>query len=143
MAEVFSTFTTLIRHFSCVDSLVLSEIVFSTKGFSTFIALIRSLSSVDPLVLDKCSFTTKGFPTLTALMRLFPAVDPLVLDKRIFATESFPAFTALVMHLSNMQDLPACSSLGCLPLGVGDLLLAMAQASLDVLLLHLTCKEIF
>ena len=53
LAKQFSTFTTLIRAFSCVNYPVLSETGIVSKGFPTFAALIRPLSSVDSLVLDK------------------------------------------------------------------------------------------
>ena len=139
MAEVFATFATLIRHFSSVNSFVLSKVVLAAKGFSTFTALIRPFSCVDSLVLDKCGFAAERFPTFTALVRLFSSMDSLVLDKCIFATESFPTFTALVMHLSNVIGLPALSA-PCFPLAVGGLLLVTPQTSLEVLLLLLTCK---
>ncbi|VCW67859.1 unnamed protein product, partial [Gulo gulo] len=56
MAKVFSTFTTLIRHFSSVDSFVLSKGGFAAEGFPTFTALVRPFSSMDSLVLDECVF---------------------------------------------------------------------------------------
>lgn len=135
MTEVLPTLATLVRHFSSMDSLVLSEVVFSTEGFSTFTAFVRPLSSMDPLVLHKCGFAAEGFPTLTALVRLFSTMNSLVLDKCVLAAKSFPTLTALVVHLSRIKGLPAPSAPGCLPLSMSGLLLVSTQTSLGFLLL--------
>lgn len=105
MAKVFSTFTTLVRHFSSVDSFVLSKVVFATKGFPTFFALVRPFSSMDSMVLDEC----------------------------VFAVEGLPTFAAPVMCMSTVRGPPALGA-PCL-LAVASLLLVTAQTGLEVLLL--------
>lgn len=137
MAKVFSTFTTLIRHFSSVNSFVLCEVVFAAKGLPTLTALVRPLPSVDSLVLHECGFAAEGLPTLAALVRPLPRVDFLVLNKCVFAAEGLATFAAIVMHLSDVQGRPTLSA-PCLPLAGGGLWLVTVPTCLEVLPIPLT-----
>lgn len=140
MAKVFPTFSALVRHFSSVDSPVLSEVVFATEGFSTFTTLIRSFSGVDPLVLDECGFAAEGFSTFHAVERLFSTVDPLVLHQGIFTVKTFPTLTTLIMDLPNMKVVFILSA-PCYLLARGDLSLGTNQTVLKVPLLYLKRRK--
>lgn len=140
MAKILPTFTTLVRHFSSMDSLVLSKVVLATEGFSTLSALVRPLASVDPVVLDKRGFAAEGLPAVSTLIRLFSTMCPLVLGQRVLAAESFPTFTALVTHLADTKAPPTLGVPGGIPLPTRSLLLVTTQRSLELPLLP-TCKR--
>ena len=105
LAKELPTFTTLIRLFSSVNSLVPNKCGFVAKSFPTFPALIRPFSSVDSLVLNKYVFIAEGFPTFTAFIRPLSSVDSLVLSKSVLAAEGFPTFTALIVPQSIVSSL--------------------------------------
>ena len=105
LAKELPTFTTLIRLFSSVNSLVPNKCGFVAKSFPTFPALIRPFSSVDSPVLNKYVFIAEGFPTFTAFIRPLSSVDSLVLSKSVLAAEGFPTFTALIVPQSIVSSL--------------------------------------
>ena len=75
------------------------------KELPTFTTLIRLFSSVNSLVPNKCGFVAKSFPTFPALIRPFSSVDSLVLNKYVFIAEGFPTFTALIVPQSIVSSL--------------------------------------
>lgn len=57
---------------------MLNEAGFVAKALPTFTTLIRSFFRVGSLVSKKCKFQTEGFPAFTARIRPLPSVHSLV-----------------------------------------------------------------
>lgn len=74
MAKELTAFSTFIRPFSSVNSLVFNEARVMAKGLPTFIAQVTSFFSEGSLRLNKYVFVAEGFVELSAVVMYFSPV---------------------------------------------------------------------
>ena len=91
---------------TCVDALVLSQIIPSRKDLITQGAAINHLTCMDSLVRFQRTFMFKALATLLALMRLFSrVVDALVCVQVTFLHKAFNTLLALIWLLTTVNAL--------------------------------------
>nr|KAF6270152.1 hypothetical protein mMyoMyo1_011206 [Myotis myotis] len=100
----FPTFTTLIRFFSSVNSLVLSDGTALIEGLPALMTLIQPFSSVAFVSLNEFG-PQDELPTITTLIWLFCSVNsPMTNEVKDFS-KSFPTFVTLTIHFSGADTL--------------------------------------
>lgn len=94
VAEGFPTFSTFVRFYLSMNSLMLTKVRASAEGFSTFTTFIWFFSSVAPLVLTMVGTPAESFPTLIALVWFLSGVCSLMFNQVCTLAKGFPTFIA-------------------------------------------------